>query len=89
MKIDSPGADLLAGSFAREVFRAAGFATDPRARGVLALGFAGDAGSSSIGSGLLVSSDGDVGGVLPDGRFFFSGMPSKSSHQLADRINPR
>ena len=68
---------MLVARFAREVFGAAGFETGLKARGALGAGFAADAGLSPKGRGLLSAlvSDGDVGGVLADGRFFFSGMP--------------
>jgi hypothetical protein len=77
MNIDSPGVDALAAGFDREVFETTGFETDLGGRAAFGVGFAGDAGLSSNGSGLLsdLISDGDRGGVLAGGRFFFSGMP--------------
>jgi hypothetical protein len=76
MNIDRPGFEVLASRFGREVLGAAGFETDFGAR-AFGVGFADDAGVSSTGRGVLsgLVSDGDRGGVLAVGRFFFSGMP--------------
>ena len=64
--------------FDRAGFGVAGPEADPGARS-FAVDFAGGTGLSSKGRGLLsdLISDGDLGGVLGVGRFFFSGMPAE------------
>src|SRR5262245_41644198 len=78
MKIDRPGFEVLDCRFDRAGFGVAGPEADPGARS-FAVDFAGGAGLSSKGRGLLsdLISDGDLGGVLGVGRFFFSGMPAE------------
>jgi hypothetical protein len=76
MNIDRPGFELLGPCSDRKVVGVAGCETDLGAR-AFGVGFADDAEFASTGRAVLSDfvSDGDLGGVLAVGRFFFSGMP--------------
>jgi len=76
MNIDRPGFEPLDPRLDREVIGAARFETDLGA-GAFGVAFADDAEVSSTGRGVFsdLISDGDRGGVLAVGRFFFSDMP--------------
>jgi len=76
MNIDRPGFEPLDPRLDREVIGAARFETDLGA-GTFGVAFADDAEVSSTGRGVFsdLISDGDRGGVLAVGRFFFSDMP--------------
>jgi hypothetical protein len=76
MNIDRPGFEPLDPRLDREVIGAARFETDLGA-GTFGVAFADDAEVSSTGGGVFsdLISDGDRGGVLAVGRFFFSDMP--------------